>query len=90
VRPGGGPSRPSQTRASTGVERVAEQAVLFEAIAAAPGGHELGEDGRAVDRDAAAEDHVEIFERDCQSVRALELRQPFRGRGRRLLEADAF
>ena len=45
---------------------------MFEAIAAAAGGDELGEDRCAVDRDAATEDDVEILERDRETVRMLE------------------
>ena len=53
------------------LERVGEQAVLFETIAAAFRRHQFGEHARAVDRDLAAEPDVDILERDRQSMRAL-------------------
>jgi len=70
-------------------ERILEQAVLLETIAAAARGHELGEYRIAIDADAAPEDDIEILERDGETMRPLDLGQALGGGGRRLLEADA-
>jgi hypothetical protein len=58
-------------------QRVEEQSVLFEAIAAALGHHQLGEDACAVDRDGTAEPDIDILERNGLAMRPLQPRQPF-------------
>ena len=57
-------------------ERVAEQLVVFEAIATASGRHQLGKDGGGVDRDSAAERDIEVFERNGEAMGALEQLEP--------------
>ena len=45
-------------------QRRLEERPVLEAIAAAPGGDELGEDAVEIDAHAASEEHVEVLERD--------------------------
>ena len=66
-----------------GVQRAEEQPVLLEAEAAALAGDELVEHRIRIEADAAAQDHVQILERDGEPVRALERGETLRiGLGR--------
>jgi len=62
-------------------ERVAEQAVLLEAIASAPAQHQLLEHAGAVDADALTQRDRQILEADELAVRGLQLGK-LQGRGR--------
>ena len=42
---------------------------MLEAVAAAPGGDELGEDAVEIDAHAASEEHIEVLERNRCHVR---------------------
>ena len=86
---------PARTRAARAVdaeaqrlERGLEERVLLEAVAPAPGADELRLEGGEVEVDRAAEQDVEVLERDRRAVRAVERDEPLEARGERAPLAD--
>ena len=69
---------------------VAEQAVLFEAVAAAMVAHQFALDGCDVEGGGDAEERVEVFERDGGDVRGDDGAQGLQGGGDGLVDADPF
>jgi hypothetical protein len=70
-------------------ERVQEQAVLLEAVSAAPLPHQLFEDGVGREVDAAAEQDVEVLERDRLRVGGGQGTEQREGRRAGAVVADA-
>jgi hypothetical protein len=71
------------------LEDSVKQHAVLEAVAAATGHHELRCDAVEVDADAAAEQHIDVFERNARDVRTGQAGQRLERRLERTLPSDA-